>query len=127
MVEDMDEAAVYGSPLYHLLEEVFSAGRPANESDSSDNGRGDAIPATDEANAGAQPQMAAEGVAESVTNMMVDFDRAWRLFGKGEMDAGRVLAVLTRIHGKRMDAWWPFVRAALPASEVSSPIAQVHA
>lgn len=133
MVEDMDEAAVYGSTMYHLLEEIFSVGRPANgeESELSDNGQEDEKPADDEAKAAAaqqQPTAAAEGTAGGgeADNSIIDPDRAWELFGRGEMDARRVLAVLTRIHGEATNAWWPFVRAALPPGEVSfSPIARV--
>lgn len=124
MVEDMDEAAVYGSPMYHLLEEIFStaAGPASEESDSSDDREADTNPATDEATAAAAQPPTAAGATNGVeTDNVADFDRAWELFGKGEMDARAVLAVLTRIHGESMDVWWPLVRAALPLGEVSFP------
>lgn len=119
----MDEAAVYGSTMHHLLEEVLSVGRAVSgESDTSDPGRKDANPAYQEVEASAQPPAAAETAAGGETRTILDFDRAWELFGKGEMDARSVLAVLTRIHGDRTQAWWPLVRVALPPGEVSSAV-----
>lgn len=121
MVEDMDEAAVYGSPMYHLLEDVFSVGRPGDEeSESSDGGLEDASPAADATEFAAQPPIAAEATDGDEADSIVDFDRAWEMFGKDEVGARTVLAVLARIHGENMDARWPFVRAALPPTEVSS-------
>lgn len=123
MVDDMDEAAVYGSPMYHLLEEVFSIGGPGSGgSDSSDSGQEDASPATDETKPAAQPPIAAEGTDGGEAGSTVDFDRAWELFGRGEMDARTVLGVLARIHGEDMGDRWPLVRAALPPGHVSSSL-----
>ena len=129
MVEDIDEAAVYGSPMYRLLEEIFGAERPASEeSVSSDDGHDEAAnPAADESAAAAQPPVAAESTDGGERNNVADFDRAWRLFGKAETDARAVLAVLTRIHGESMDAWWPLVRATLPPGEVIPSVRRVHA
>eukprot|EP00903_Cladosiphon_okamuranus_P006797 g6625.t1 len=119
MVEHMDEAAMYGSPMYHILEEIFSTERLASEeSDPSDDGQEDANPATDETTraAGAQPPMTPEAT-DGGKGKVPDFEGAWELFGKGKIDARAVLAVLTRIHGESMDAWWPLIRAALPPGE----------
>lgn len=129
MVEGMDEAAVYGSPMYHLLEEEFSTGRPASEdSELSDSRREDAKPATGEAKTTASKPAAADGgTAGDETDDNVDFDRAWELFGNGEIDARRVLAVLTRIHGEGTNDWWPLVRAAIPPGKVSSSLAREYA
>ncbi len=116
MVEDMDEAAVYGSPMYRLLQDPFGIGSSDGEESES--------PEDEEMAAGPQPAIKAEtteeGTEGSEDDATVDFHRTWELYGRGEVDARRVLAVLTRIHGERLGAWWPLVLAALPPHEVCS-------
>lgn len=117
MVEDMDEAAVYGSPMYRLLEEVESTARPASrESEMSDGREDDAV---DEATARTKQAIAAEGTVDCNADSIINLDREWELFRNGKTDARSVLAVLVHIYGDETNAWWPLVLATLPSREVS--------
>lgn len=49
----------------------------------------------------------------------VDFEKMWKLYLGGEIDASKVLEVLVRLHGVGLRAAWPRILAALPTSEVS--------
>lgn len=128
MVEDMDEAAVYGSPMYRLLDDAFNGEKPeSEESELSDIAQGQTPPSADEAKTAAQLPMsksltdetAEEGATGGEADATIDFDRAWELYRRGEMSAGRVLAVLKHIHGEVLGASWPLVLSALPSDEVS--------
>lgn len=131
MVEDMDEASAYGSSMYRLIDEAIHA-EPfeSEESELSDSARGETPPTADEARSEAQlpkfesvlsEQTAEKRATGGETDVFTDsigFDSAWELYRRGEMGAGGVLAVLTRIHGTMPGASWPLVVSALPSDEV---------
>lgn len=124
MVEDMDEAAVYGSPMYRVLENAFGIGRSESEEGGSSADEEKVAGQHKEKVAGQQPTVEADtiedGPEDSEANGTADFHRTLGQYRRGEVDARRVLAVLTRIHGEGLSAWWPLVLAALPPHEVRS-------
>lgn len=136
MVEDMDEAAVYGSPMYRLLDNSLIVEPPEREeTELSDIARGDTPPTANEATTTAKmrtfesscDETAEVGATGCETGGSIDFGSAWERYRRGEIGSGRVLAVLTRIHGDALGATWPLVVSALPSDEVSLPcIARVH-
>lgn len=140
----MDEAAIYGSPTYRLLRDAFDFERPAgdgSDSDLSDDAAEQEIivplAAADVTNGTATEQDVRPSIAErpaplekrtadmeidgrsgSICNSNInDFERAWKLYQHGKMDARGVLEVMRLIHGDRLDEWWPLMLAALPPDE----------
>lgn len=121
MVEDMDESAMYGSPMYRLLEEALNAVEAQSDSDSREDG-GAQDGAKDVARAPtAEPPTTGETIRNEVnsggTDDTLEFETAWELYSGGKVGPHDVLAVLTRIHGEGLDASWPLVLAALPSDE----------
>ncbi|CAM9248693.1 unnamed protein product [Ectocarpus sp. 6 AP-2014] len=127
IVEEMDESATYGSPMYRLLEDALNAVEAQSDgsepfgSDSREEGG-----AQDEAKDVAQAPTAerpttGESTRHEVngggTNDTLEFDTAWELYAGGKLGAHDILAVLTRIHGEGLDASWPRVLAALPSDD----------
>lgn len=130
MVEDMDEAAAYGSPVYRLLHDAINA-EPSDseESEMSDTAGGGRTPDIVEAETATEQLPTLEAVSSErveeggptsgEAGTSVDFGSAWELYRGGEMGAGGVLALLTRIHGEALGASWPMIVSALPSGEVS--------
>lgn len=130
MVEDMDEEAVYGSPMYRLIDDAIHA-EPSEgeESELSDVAREETPPTAGGGESEAQlrkfESLFSDEAAEKgatidgeMDTTSIDFGSAWELYRRGDMGAGGVLAVLTRIHGAMPDAAWPLVVSALPSDEV---------
>ncbi|CAM9586622.1 unnamed protein product [Ectocarpus sp. 12 AP-2014] len=127
IVEEMDESASYGSPMYRLLDDALNAVETQSDgsepfgSDSREEGG-----AQDEAKDVAQaptavPSTTGESTQNEVngggTDDTLEFDRAWELYAGGKVGAHDVLAVLTRTHGEGLDASWSRVLAALPSDD----------
>ncbi|CAM9765995.1 unnamed protein product, partial [Ectocarpus fasciculatus] len=128
MVEEMNESARYGSPMYRLLEDALNAvGVQSDESesfgtDSREERRGAQDGAKDVAQAPTAEPLTIGGTTPNEANGgrtddTFEFETAWELYAGGKVGAHDILAFLTRIHGERLDASWPLVLAALPSDE----------
>ncbi|CAM9504620.1 unnamed protein product [Ectocarpus sp. 4 AP-2014] len=127
IVEEMDESATYGSPMYSLLEDALNAVEAQSDgSESFGSYAREERGAQDEARDVAQAPTAERPATGEFTRNEVngggtddtlDFDTAWELYAGGNIGAHDVLAVLTRIHGEGLDASWSRVLAALPSDD----------
>ncbi|CAB1119705.1 unnamed protein product [Ectocarpus sp. CCAP 1310/34] len=127
IVEEMDESATYGSPMYRLLEDALNAVEAQSDgsepfgSDSREEG-GAQDEATDVAQASiAERPTTGDSTRNKVngggTDDTLEFDTAWELYAGGKVGAYDVLAVLTRTHGEGLDASWSRMLAALPSND----------